>query len=192
MRRGARRGAPGTITRSMTKITARHAIALGLSAIALAAAGCGDDENQPADTATEPTATAPTEPEPTVAPTRSKPKVTIPKGKAPKELVVKDLIEGKGPAAKQGDPLTVHYVGVLHKNGEEFDTSYQPGRQPFQLQLGAGQVIPGWDQGLAGMKVGGRRRLIIPPDLAYGPSGQPPTIPGNATLVFVVDLQSIG
>jgi peptidylprolyl isomerase len=182
----------------MTKITARHAIALGLSAVALAAAGCGDDEkaNEPAATpeATAPADTTPTETtpptEPVVAPTRSKPKVKVPKGPAPKELKIKDLIKGKGPVAKNGDPLTVNYVGVLYKGGREFDNSYDEGR-PFGLQLGAGGVIPGWDQGLAGMRVGGRRQLIIPPDLAYGPQGQGP-IPPNATLIFIVDLQSIG
>lgn len=175
----------------MTKITARHAIALGLSAIALAAAGCGDDDDTattPADTT--PTATTPAE-EPVVAPTRSKPKVTVPRGTPPKRLQIKDLIEGKGPAAKAGDPLAVNYVGVLYKGGKGFDNSYDRG-QPFPFQLGAGQVIPGWDEGLVGMKVGGRRRLIIPPADAYGAAGQPPTIPRNATLVFVVDLQSIG
>jgi FKBP-type peptidyl-prolyl cis-trans isomerase len=174
----------------MTEITARKAIALVLAALALAAAGCGDGDDDAAPPA-EPAATTPTAPEPVVAPTRSKPKVEVPKGKPPKELKVKDLIEGNGPAAKQGDPLTVNYVGVLYGNGKEFDNSYDRG-QPFPLQLGAGQVIPGWDQGLVGMKVGGRRRLIIPPDLAYGAAGQPPTIPRNATLIFVVDLQSIG
>jgi peptidylprolyl isomerase len=178
----------------MTKITPRHAIALGLSAVALAAAGCGDDEKS-TDTATTPaettpTATTPAE-EPVVAPTRSKPKVTVPKGKAPKKLEVKDLVEGKGPAAKVGDPLTVNYVGVFYKGGKEFDNSYDRG-QAFPLQLGAGQVIPGWDKGLVGMKVGGRRRLIIPPADAYGAAGQPPSIPPNSTLIFIVDLQSIG
>ena len=175
--------------RSMTKITARHAIALGLAALALAAAGCGDDDNSADTTDTTPAATTPAE-EPAVAPTRSKPKVTYPKADKPTKLTTKDLIEGDGPAAKAGDPLTVHYVGVLFSNGEEFDNSYDRG-QPFPLQLGAGQVIPGWDQGLVGMKVGGRRRIIIPPELAYGPQGQG-SIPPNATLVFVVDLQSIG
>lgn len=179
-------------------MTMRKNIALGLSALALLAAGCGDDEGDTSgttgtnDSAATQTATETTpSSEPTVAPTRSKPKVTFPKGKAPGKLVKKDLIVGEGPAAKAGDPLTVNYVGVLFSNGEEFDNSYDGG-QPFPFQLGAGQVIPGWDQGLVGMKVGGRRRLIIPPDLAYGAQGSPPTIPANATLVFVVDLQSIG
>lgn len=175
----------------MTRITARSSIVLVLSALALAAAGCGDDEKDATTTPTEPTATTPTTPEPAVAPTRSKPKVDIPKGEPPKELEVKDLIEGEGPAAKAGDPLTVNYVGVLYSNGKEFDNSFDRG-QPLPLQLGAGQVIPGWDKGLVGMQVGGRRRLIIPPEDAYGSAGQPPTIPRNATLVFIVDLQSIG
>lgn len=178
-------------------MTMRKNIALGLSALALVA-GCGDDEGDTSgitgtnDSAATQTATETTPAsEPATAPTRSKPKVTFPKGKAPSELVVKDLIEGKGAAAKAGDPLTVNYVGVLFSNGKEFDNSYDRG-QPFPFQLGGGQVIPGWDQGLEGMKVGGRRRLIIPPELAYGAQGSPPAIPANATLVFVVDLQSIG
>jgi peptidylprolyl isomerase len=86
--------------------------------------------------------------------------------------------------------VTVHYVGVSKANGRQFDASWDRG-EPFQFQLGAGQVIPGWDQGVAGMKVGGRRELVIPPRLAYGPAGSPPTIGPNETLVFVVDLLAV-
>ena len=88
---------------------------------------------------------------------------------------------GNGPAAKAGDQLTVQYVGVNYADGKQFDASWDRG-EPFQFQLGAGMVIPGWDQGLVGMKAGGRRELIIPPDLAYGAQGAPPDIPPNATL----------
>jgi len=101
--------------------------------------------------------------------------------------VVEDLIEGTGPAAESGQEVSVQYVGVDYKTGKEFDASWDRG-QPFTFQLGAGMVIPGWDQGIEGMKVGGRRQLTIPPELAYGPQGQPPVIAPNATLVFVVDL----
>jgi peptidylprolyl isomerase len=119
------------------------------------------------------------------------PAIQIPDTPAPTQLVKKDLKTGTGTEAAQGDKVSVQYVGVLYDNGTQFDSSFDRG-QPFSFQLGGGQVIPGWDQGVAGMKVGGRRELIIPPDLAYGAQGQPPTIPPNATLVFVIDLVSVG
>jgi peptidylprolyl isomerase len=118
------------------------------------------------------------------------PTVQLPTGAPPTQLQVKDLKTGTGPAAKAGDQVSVQYIGVLYDNGSKFDSSYDHG-QPFSFKLGSGQVIQGWDQGVAGMKAGGRRELIIPPNLAYGPQGQPPTIPPNATLVFVIDLVSI-
>jgi peptidylprolyl isomerase len=126
-----------------------------------------------------------------VADTGPKPTVEVPKGPAPTHLVVRDLKTGDGAEAKSGDQVSVQYVGVLYSDGKQFDSSFDRG-QPFSFQLGGGQVIPGWDQGVAGMKVGGRRELIIPPDLGYGAQGQPPTIPANATLVFVIDLVSVG
>jgi peptidylprolyl isomerase len=170
-------------------LDSRRTIATALAGLALAVAGCGDDQGDKSGGSTTPSP----QPEGTsqVARPRSKPKVTVPKGPAPKQLVKEDLIKGTGATAKAGDPLTVNYVGVLYSTGKQFDASYDSG-QPFPFQLGAGQVIPGWDQGIAGMRVGGRRELIIPPRLAYGPDGSPPTIPPNATLVFVVDLLSIG
>jgi peptidylprolyl isomerase len=119
------------------------------------------------------------------------PEVEIPSDPAPTSLVKKDLEVGTGEEAKSGDKVSVQYIGALYDDGTQFDASYDRG-QPFSFQLGGGDVIPGWDQGVAGMKVGGRRELIIPPDLAYGPQGQPPTIPANATLVFVIDLVSVG
>jgi peptidylprolyl isomerase len=126
-----------------------------------------------------------------VADTGPKPTVEVPKGPAPTHLVVNDLNNGDGAEAKSGDQVSVQYVGVLYSDGKQFDSSWDRG-QPFSFQLGGGQVIPGWDQGVAGMKVGGRRELIIPPALGYGAQGQPPTIPANATLVFVIDLVSVG
>lgn len=126
-----------------------------------------------------------------VADVGTKPTVDVPTGPPPSQLQIKDLKTGDGAEAKSGDQVSVQYVGVLYDGGKEFDSSWDRG-QPFQFQLGSGQVIPGWDQGVAGMKVGGRRELTIPPDLAYGPQGQPPTIPKNATLVFVIDLVSVG
>ncbi|HWG08280.1 MAG TPA: FKBP-type peptidyl-prolyl cis-trans isomerase [Solirubrobacteraceae bacterium] len=128
---------------------------------------------------------------PTSGPLATEPKVTPPKGTAPTTLVKKDLVIGTGKEAKAGETVTVNYVGVLYKGGKEFDASWKR-KEPFQFKLGQGQVIKGWDQGVAGMKVGGRRELVIPADLAYGKTGSPPTIPPNATLVFVVDLLGTG
>lgn len=98
---------------------------------------------------------------------------------------------GDGAEAKEGDTVKVQYVGALYDNGKEFDASWDRNKEAFSFQLGGGQVIKGWDEGVAGMKVGGRRVLVIPPDLGYGPQGSPPTIPGNSTLVFVVDLEDV-
>jgi peptidylprolyl isomerase len=144
---------------------------------------------------TTPTSTTPTTPTasaktPTSGPLASKPTVTVPTGAAPKTLVVKELITGTGPEAKPGNPVTVNYVGVLYHGGKEFDSSWKRS-EPFAFTLGKGQVIKGWDQGVAGMKVGGRRELIIPAELAYGKTGSPPTIPAEAPLVFVVDLLAV-
>ena len=122
--------------------------------------------------------------------TSAKPAVEVPEGDPPAELVTEDLVTGEGAEAQAGDRVSVQYVGVLFETGEEFDSSWDSG-QPFQFQIGGGEVIPGWDQGVAGMRVGGRRQLVIPPDLAYGPQGRPPTIGPNATLVFIVDLVSV-
>lgn len=97
---------------------------------------------------------------------------------------------GTGPEAKAGDPVTVNYVGVLYKGGKEFDASWKR-KEPFSFVLGKNQVIAGWDKGVAGMKVGGRRELIIPAPLGYGATGSPPAIPPNAALVFVVDLLGV-
>jgi peptidylprolyl isomerase len=155
----------------------------------LAVAGCGSDEDKsaapPAATET-PAATASA----TATAEPKKPSVRVPKRKPPKKLIVKDLREGTGPAAKPGDTVTVQYVGVNYKGGKQFDASWDRG-QPFSFSLGGGQVIKGWDLGVAGMKVGGRRMLIIPPDLGYGPNGSPPVIKPNETLVFVVDLLAV-
>jgi peptidylprolyl isomerase len=120
----------------------------------------------------------------------TKPSVEVPDGPPPSGLQVEDITERDGPEAHPGDTLTMQYVGVDYANGEEFDSSWDSG-EPFTFQLGAGQVIPGWDQGIEGMKVGGGRELIIPPRLGYGKRGQPPAIKPNETLVFVVDLLDV-
>ena len=118
--------------------------------------------------------------------TKSKPEIPAPQGDPPSELVIRDIVPGKGPKAKAGDQVSMQYVGTSWSTGEQFDASWDRGGQPFPLQLGAGMVIPGWDQGLVGLRKGGRRLLIIPPDLGYGPAGQGPIAP-NETLIFVVD-----
>ena len=121
-----------------------------------------------------------------------KPVIPKPKGAPPGGLQVRDVVQGNGKkAAASGDTLTVQYVGVSWSTGQEFDSSWSRGKKPFTFPLGAGQVIPGWDQGLIGMRVGGRRELVIPPALAYGPQGQPPAIGPNETLVFVIDLKKV-
>ncbi|HTR89393.1 MAG TPA: FKBP-type peptidyl-prolyl cis-trans isomerase [Solirubrobacteraceae bacterium] len=124
---------------------------------------------------------------PTSGPLSKEPHITPPSGSPPKTLVKKDLIVGTGTEAKTGDAVSVNYVGALYRNGKVFDASWKR-KEPFQFTLGKGQVIPGWEQGVLGMKVGGRRELIIPPSLAYGVKGSPPSIPPNETLIFVVDL----
>ncbi len=173
-------------------ITRRLASSFAALAAALALAACGSSkapgvEQAPAAGATQ--APAPTTPQ--APPQLSKePTVTVPKGPAPTALVTKDLIPGTGKAIASGQTITVNYVGVLYKTGKTFDSSWSR-HQPFTTALTAGSVIPGWVKGLSGMKVGGRRELIIPPSLGYGATGSPPTIPGNSTLVFVVDLLSV-
>jgi len=184
-----------------------------LLAITSIAAGCGDDNNSSSSdsvaTQTQ-TQTTPTETTPAteaaapkakkVKPTAGeanpdrKPKVPKGSGDPPSKLVVQDLIVGKGKRAKSGDMVSVQYVGVLFSNGKQFDASWdgnKPG-QGFQFPLGAGQVIPGWDQGVVGMREGGRRKLIIPAELAYGAQGFPPDIPPDAALIFDIDLEKTG
>jgi peptidylprolyl isomerase len=117
----------------------------------------------------------------------TKPVVDLPTGELTGELQIRDLIEGEGPVARPGQQAVVHYVGVAHSTGEEFDASYNRD-SPFSFGLGEGRVIAGWDQGVQGMKVGGRRELIIPPQLGYGDRGAGGAIKGGETLIFVVDL----
>lgn len=122
--------------------------------------------------------------------TSTKPTVEVPDGPPPDTLQVDDIVEGDGPEAKSGDSLTMQYVGINYSDGKQFDASWDNG-QPFTFTLGQGQVIQGWDQGIEGMKVGGRRELIVPPDLGYGAQGSPPAIGPDETLIFVVDLLDV-
>lgn len=123
--------------------------------------------------------------------TDQKPDVSVPEGEPPSDLRVDDLVEGDGQLAAAGMMATVDYVGVSWSTGSEFDASWNR-NDTFSFNLGAGEVIPGWDQGVQGMKVGGRRRLTIPPDLGYGQAGAGGVIAPNETLIFVVDLRRLG
>lgn len=191
----------------MTKLKRYIPLFLAALAISVIVSGCGNDDSQAnkyAEIAAKQEKNPPKieDPKPaTVKVTTGTPgpgegdinkKPVIPKqtGDAPTDLLAEDIITGKGTAAKEGDQVAVQYVGVLRDTGKEFDSSWKR-NQPFNLQLGAGQVIKGWDMGLVGMKEGGRRRLTIPAELAYGAAGQPPTIPPNSTLVFVVDMKTV-
>jgi peptidylprolyl isomerase len=163
--------------------------------------GSGDTGSSTATaTETTPTATtpakAPTFAKPTAAVTKiadavgtntkKKPKIPKPSGKPPAKLTVVDIVKGSGAGATDGDTLTVDYAGTSWSTGKEFDASWNRG-QPFPVTLGQGSVIQGWEQGLQGMKQGGRRLLVIPPDLGYGSSGSGAKIKPNETLLFVID-----
>ena len=121
----------------------------------------------------------------------AKPSVAIPDGPPPAELMIEDLSEGTGAVADPGSTVTVHYVGVAWSTGQQFDASWDRGDH-FSFPLGAGRVIAGWDEGVAGMREGGRRRLTIPPHMGYGARGAGAAIKPNETLVFVVDLVAVG
>jgi peptidylprolyl isomerase len=175
-----------------------------VACLALFAAGCGggDDSSSSGEStaSTEATSTEASAPKEesssgggekkSAGGEKTKPKVTVPSGPPPKKLEIKEIEKGTGATAKPGDEVTVQYVGVGYDSEEEFDSSWSR-NEPFSFQLGAGQVIPGWDQGVAGMKVGGRRELIIPSNLAYGPAGSPPVIGPDETLIFVIDLLAV-
>src|SRR5437588_8007461 len=166
--------------------------ALVICVCALVVAACGSStapgvELAPSGGATQASVAA----TPTVPKDLStKPTVTVPKNCNNTQLVKQDLITGTGKVAQAGQTVTVNYVGVLCKTGKEFDSSWKR-NQPFSTALSTGSVIPGWVQGIPGMKVGGRRELVIPANLAYGKAGSPPTIPPNSPLVFVLDLLSV-
>jgi len=185
----------------------RRAALPSLAALATAAllAGCGSggsgtikvgNENKadealakaPATSSTPtPKPPATTATTPTSGPLSKEPSATPPSGAPPTAVVVKDLIKGTGPEAKLGKSITVNYVGALFHGGKVFDASWKRG-QPATFPLEQGKLIAGWTQAIPGMKVGGRRELVIPAALAYGAKGSPPSIPPNAPLVFVIDL----
>jgi peptidylprolyl isomerase len=170
-------------------IVSRGPISIVAVCAALAIAGCGGNGDSSSSTSASGEASTAAKSDGSAS-TKTKPKVTVPSDPAPKKLTEKELVKGTGAEAKSGDEVTVQYVGVDYKTGKEFDASWDRG-EPFSFTLGAGEVIPGWDQGVEGMKVGGRRELIIPPELAYGPAGSPPAIGPNETLIFVIDLLAV-
>jgi peptidylprolyl isomerase len=194
---------PTRLTRARTRPIGLGLVALGASALI---AGCGSSGNsstitvgneskanealasKSASTGSTGTSTAAAK-TPTSGPLSKEPHITPPSGPAPTKLVTKEIVTGTGAEAKTGSAVAVNYVGALYKTGKVFDASWKR-NEPFTFTLGKGQVIPGWEQGVAGMKVGGRRELIIPPALGYGAKGLPPSIPPNETLIFVIDLLS--
>jgi peptidylprolyl isomerase len=194
---------------SFLKLRSRAGLGLATLATTALIAGCGSsgssstitvgNENKAdealgksnaAATKSTPTSTTATAKTPTSGPLAKEPTVPIPAGAAPTALVVKEIITGTGAEAKAGQPVTVNYVGALFHGGKVFDASWKR-NEPFVFTLGQGAVIKGWDQGVAGMKVGGRRELVIPSNLAYGSKGAGSSIPPNAPLVFVIDLLGV-
>lgn len=210
-RLGGRERPPTKVARVIRLENPTRWLALGAACIGLAACGSTKTADIPSGsgdtgassttttaTTTETTAKAPTFAQPTAAVTKvadavgantkKKPKIPKPSGKPPAKLTVVDIVKGTGAAAAAGDTLTVDYAGSSWSTGKEFDASWNSG-QPFPVTLGQGQVIQGWEQGLLGMKQGGRRLLVIPPDLGYGSSGSGAKIKPNETLLFVIDLR---
>lgn len=173
----------------------RRVLMLLVLALSLGLAACGGDEDgsSAGETASEDqqaTATEAAAAEEALKDTTAKPEMPKPTGSPPRKLVVEDIVKGRGPGAKPGDTVVVHYVGMNFSNGLEFDASWDAG-QPFPVQIGVTQVIEGWTRGLVGIREGGRRMLTIPPELGYGAQGYPPDIPPNETLVFMVDAVSV-
>jgi peptidylprolyl isomerase len=159
--------------------------------LAVFAAACGDDENEAAAPATATPAPGRVDAASISKDLSAKPHIDKPSGAPPAALEKQDIVTGKGKAAKAGDTVSVQYVGNSWSTGTQFDASWDRGGRPFTFPLGAGQVIAGWDQGVAGMKPGGRRLLVIPPGLAYGAQSPSPEIGPNETLIFVVDLEKL-
>jgi FKBP-type peptidyl-prolyl cis-trans isomerase len=167
----------------------RLALACLLIVPALAACGGGSKSSSDSGGASASTPTSTPTPSATATPALTKPKVKVPAGKPPKRLVIRDLKVGTGLPVQSGQTVRVQYVGVNFSNGKQFDASWDD-NGPVDFPIGVGQVIPGWDKGLLGMRPGGRRELIIPPKLGYGAAGRPPVIKPNETLLFVIDLIS--
>ena len=169
----------------MSRRTASRALIAVALSVSLAA--CGSDDG--ADSPESSSSAAATEVSADLA---EKPEVPASDEAAPDELVIDDVVVGDGAEAVEGSTADVKYVGAFYETGEEFDSSWsRSADETIAVPLGAGRVIPGFEQGIEGMKVGGRRTITIPSDLGYGPEGSPPVIPGDATLVFVMDLVEV-
>jgi len=164
--------------------------------VAFAAAGCGGGASDSggstkASASTESTGSDSSNPsETTSTKEKTKPTVIVPKQLSPTKFAIRDVEEGTGAKAKKGDEVSVQYVGVGYDSEKEFDSSWSR-NEPFSFTLGSGAVIPGWEQGVEGMKVGGRREMLIPANLAYGSAGSPPDIAPNEALIFTIDLLSV-
>jgi len=190
----------------MRKTTKKTPLILAAAALGVGVAACGSSTapgvalapgagatqgstTSAASSSSTTTSSTSTSSVPLPAALKTKPKVVPPSGPPPKKLVIKDLIKGTGPAATASSTVTVQYVGILYKNGKQFDASWNDGSgKPVSFPLSG--VIKGWQEGIPGMRVGGRRELIIPPSLGYGSAAQA-KIPANSTLVFVIDLHAI-
>jgi peptidylprolyl isomerase len=177
----------------MTAVRATRLVALGLSAAALALAGCGDDDGSSEATASSTPATTAAGASTTVRPIRNpfkRPVHQAHPGATVDQLIVRDIKVGDGETLEAGDTAIADYHGTIYESGRVFDSSWQRGREPIEIRIDNGSVIAGWWQGLPGMRVGGRRTLVIPPALGYGDMAQGP-IPANSTLFFTVDLLGV-
>ena len=170
----------------MSRRTATRALLAVAMSLSLAACGdSGDEAGPPASSSSAAAGEVSTD-------LSEKPEVPASDAAAPDELVIDDVVVGDGAEAVEGSTADVKYVGAFYESGEEFDSSWSiSDDETIPVPLGAGRVIPGFEQGIEGMKVGGRRMITIPSDLGYGPEGSPPVIPGDATLVFVMDLVEV-
>ncbi len=169
----------------MSRRTASRALIAVALSVSLAACGSDDGADSPDSSSNAAAGEVSSD-------LSEKPEVPASDDPAPDELVIDDVVEGDGAEAMEGSTADVKYVGAFYESGEEFDSSWSGGaEETIAVPLGAGAVIPGFEQGIEGMKVGGRRVITIPGDLGYGPQGRPPLIPGDATLVFVMDLVEV-
>lgn len=165
-------------------------LALVLIVSALLAAGCGSDDKKSGSAAPSPSGGDFVSKLKVSTDLTKKPSIASVQDLPPQKLVTKDIVTGTGAVAKAGDKVTVQYVGFAYSTDKEFDASW--GREPFQAELKSPGIIAGWVKGIPGMKVGGRRVLVIPSDLGYGDQGSPPDIAGGETLIFVIDLKKVG
>ncbi len=181
-----------TATAKRNRILTLVAGVVAVIALILLASKCTGSDNTAADTTVAEDTIAPvvtTPPNPKLA---EKPVITVPTTPKPSKLEVKDLIVGTGPEVAPGDDVVMQYAGSSWSTGKEFDSSWSRGKTPFPVpNVGQAGVIAGWNQGLIGMREGGRRQIIIPPELGYGAAGRPPDIAANETLIFVVDAEKV-